>query len=345
MEIYMIQNDINNMVYIGQTNNSKHRWEQHVSAARRNPMQLINKAMNEYGINHFKYIILEKNLSKDEADVKEIYWIEKKKALYPYGYNVTIGGKGAKDTSGYYIGSKFKDPLILKEIREKIKTTNISFELIAKEYDVSPNVISGINIGKHYRDDKEEYPLRRKNYSKDLLKRLFYSLKYEQDKTMAQIAREYEIDMSQLSEINQGRAHRVDWQTYPIRKGKVYNPLYRCAEEIRNLLKSTDIPQKDIARKFNVSVSSVSAINKGRYYRDNKLSYPLRYNYQCYNGGRTALSPNEVCEIEDKLKNTNISMRSIAAEYEIALTTVMNLNIGSIKKYRKESLNYPLRKL
>ena len=211
MEIYMIQNDINNMVYIGQTNNSKHRWEQHVSA--------------------------------------------------------------------------------------------------------------------------------------DLLKRLFYSLKYEQDKTMTQIAKEYGIDMSQLNEINQGRALRVDWQTYPIRKGKVYNPLYKHAEEIRNLLKNTDTPQKDIARKFNVSVSSVRAINKGCYYRDNKLSYPLRYNYQCYNGGRTALSPSEVREIEGKLKNTNISMRSIATEYEIPLTTVLNLNIGSIKKYRKESLNYPLRKL
>lgn len=185
----------------------------------------------------------------------------------------------------------------------------------------------------------------KQHVSADLLKRLFYSLKYEQDKTMTQIAREYKIDISQLNKINQGRDHRVDWQTYPVRKGKVSNPLYKHAEEIRNLLKNTDIPQKDIARKFNVSVSSVRAINKGSCYRDNKLSYPLRYNYQCYNSGRTALSPSEVCEIEEKLKNTNISMRSIAAEYEIALTTVTNLNIGSIKKYRKESLNYPLRKL
>ena len=180
---------------------------------------------------------------------------------------------------------------------------------------------------------------------KNLLKRLFYSLKYEQDKTMIQIAAEYELTIEQLEEINQGQNYRVNWQIYPVRNKGVHNPLIKHLDEIRDLLKNTNIPQKEIARKFNVSVSSVSAINKGRYYRDDKLSYPLRYNYQCYNGGRTALSPNEVREIEDKLKNTNISMRSIATEYEIALTTVTNLNIGSIKKYRKESLNYPLRKL
>lgn len=180
---------------------------------------------------------------------------------------------------------------------------------------------------------------------KNLLKRLFYSLKYEQDKTMIQIATEYELAIEQLEEINQGQIYRVNWQIYPVRNKGVHNPLTKHLDEIRDLLKNTNIPQKDIARKFNVSVSSVSAINKGRYYRDDKLSYPLRYNYQCYNGGRTALSPNEVCEIEEKLKNTNISMRSIATEYEIALTTITNLNIGSIKKYRKESLNYPLRKL
>ena len=134
---------------------------------------------------------------------------------------------------------------------------------------------------------------------KNLLKRLFYSLKYEQDKTMIQIAAEYELTIEQLEEINQGQNYRVNWQIYPVRNKGVHNPLIKHLDEIRDLLKNTNIPQKEIARKFNVSVSSVSAINKGRYYRDDKLSYPLRYNYQCYNGGRTALSPNEVREIED----------------------------------------------
>lgn len=71
MEIYMIQNDINNMVYIGQTNNSKHRWEQHVSATRRKPTQLINKTMSKYGINHFRYTILEKIFLKMKQTLKK----------------------------------------------------------------------------------------------------------------------------------------------------------------------------------------------------------------------------------------------------------------------------------
>ena len=180
---------------------------------------------------------------------------------------------------------------------------------------------------------------------KDLLKRLFYSLKYEQDKTMIQIATEYELAIEQLEEINQGQIYRVNWQTYPVRNKGAHNPLTKHLDEIRDLLKNTNISQKDIARKFNISVSSVMAINNGKYCHNNKLSYPLRDNYQCCGNERTALSPKEVREIEEKLKNTNISMRSIATEYEIPLTTVLNLNIGSIKKYRKESLNYPLRKL
>ena len=45
-DIYIIKNDINNKVYIGQTFNIKHRWEQYESEYRKkDAKQLITKAI------------------------------------------------------------------------------------------------------------------------------------------------------------------------------------------------------------------------------------------------------------------------------------------------------------
>ena len=76
-----------------------------------------------------------------------------------------------------------------------------------------------------------------------------------------------------------------------------------------------------------------------------KETYPIRENYQCNNGGRKSFSPDEIKEIEDLLKNhKEISLRKIAQMYETGITTIQNINSGSIIKYRNENKKYPLRK-
>ena len=48
------------------------------------------------------------------------------------------------------------------------------------------------------------------------------------------------------------------------------------ANEIKQLLLTTEIKQWDIAKKFNVNQAMISYINNGDLWRDESLKYPLR---------------------------------------------------------------------
>lgn len=91
--IYIIKNNINNKVYIGQTiNKVSYRFKTHVYYAVRGKDYVIGKAMRKYGVNNFFYEILEK-CSIEELNKREIYWISKYNSTNPkFGYNVSIGG-------------------------------------------------------------------------------------------------------------------------------------------------------------------------------------------------------------------------------------------------------------
>ena len=59
--IYKISNDINNLIYIGQTTGSiLARFLQHCSESRYDVNNKFHKAMNELGIEHFKIEEIEK---------------------------------------------------------------------------------------------------------------------------------------------------------------------------------------------------------------------------------------------------------------------------------------------
>ena len=240
----------------------------------------------------------------------------------------------------------------IKEIKTKIKFSTDSFNKIAKEYKCYPAMISSINTGRAYYDRDESYPLRLNKKKREIIKQVIYALKYEFDKSLSDISKEYKIDYSLLCDINNGRLHIINGESYPLRKGRVFSKKSQIAKDIINLLKTSDLEQKDIAKKYNVSTSFVSAVNKGIYYRDLNESYPLRDNYQQKNSGRVSqnrkdrcLSPNEINEIENKLANSNIGIRKIAQEYDVSFQTISQINIGAIIKYRNNNIKYPIRKI
>lgn len=49
-------------------------------------------------------------------------------------------------------------------------------------------------------------------------------------------------------------------------------------------------------------------------------------------------------DIIDMIQNTNLSYRAIARKYNVDCSYIIQIKNGSIKKYRKKDLSYPLRK-
>lgn len=63
---------------------------------------------------------------------------------------------------------------------------------------------------------------------------------------------------------------------YPIRKENTKIDRNKRAKMIIDDLLNTNLTQKEIALKYNVGRTTITAINNGQNFRDNNLNYPLR---------------------------------------------------------------------
>ena len=90
--IYKHVNLINNKVYIGQTSQSpERRWRQGGTGYKDSPR--FWQAIQHYGWENFSHEILQTNLTQQEANIREKYWISFYNSMdQKYGYNLTPGG-------------------------------------------------------------------------------------------------------------------------------------------------------------------------------------------------------------------------------------------------------------
>ena len=72
-DIYVIKNDINNKVYVGQAINTKQRFQNHCKPSSSKYNDLVSRAIQKYGKSHFWYEILESQI--ENYDEREKYWI------------------------------------------------------------------------------------------------------------------------------------------------------------------------------------------------------------------------------------------------------------------------------
>ena len=94
--IYIIKNNINDKVYIGQSVDIACRWRAHCYSAtkeRQDSYTQIHSVMRQYGVENFWYEVLEE-CEYQELDEKEIYYIKKYNS-YLNGYNMNEGGKSS----------------------------------------------------------------------------------------------------------------------------------------------------------------------------------------------------------------------------------------------------------
>lgn len=129
--VYIITNIKNNKVYIGRTKNPKNRWSSHVSKAFSSQSDRHNyplySAIRKYGVESFKFEIINVCENYDEANVLETQYIKKYRSninVYGnlFGYNLTAGGEGS---SGFNHSKETKSKMSLSHIGLKPTQENL----------------------------------------------------------------------------------------------------------------------------------------------------------------------------------------------------------------------------
>lgn len=116
-------------------------------------------------------------------------------------------------------------------------------------------------------------------------------------------------------------------------------------ENIRNLLMNTEIPIYKIAEMYNCNRNTISRLDKGKTYFNNKYSYPLRkIKYVPKSGsqnGNAKLNEETFLLIVKDLLKLELSGQEICEKYDISKGTLTNINLG--KRYHHSNINYPIR--
>lgn len=155
--IYKITNTINGKSYIGQSVDIYRRWKREKEDSNninsRSYDYPLMKAFRKYGIENFNFEIIEE-CKIEELNENEIYWIDFYDTFF-HGYNQTLGG----DTT-------------LRQPKEKIIgvisdliNTDMMHKDIAAKWDISTEMVQGINTGRYWKRNTE-YPLQKREVVK-----------------------------------------------------------------------------------------------------------------------------------------------------------------------------------
>ncbi len=122
--IYLASNTETSKCYVGQTvQKLSSRISEHISRASKGTTKsYFANSLNKYDSEIFTWEILEYCDSKEELDEMEFHYIKQYNSIYPYGYNLTLGGEGT-------VGYKHSEETIAKMLRGR-KYTKLSKEAI-----------------------------------------------------------------------------------------------------------------------------------------------------------------------------------------------------------------------
>ena len=283
-DIYIIKNDINNKIYIGQAKNSQERFQSHCkpSAVTLNN-ELIGKAIQKYGREHFWYEILEHQI--EDYNEKEKYYIKKFNSIAPYGYNILEGGESPPIKKGVNHPESKLSQQQVEQLTLDLQLTDISFVDLAKKYGFNSNTsISEFNKGLTYVRNIS-YPIRKEiligkltsNQVAEIIRLLQTTYR-----SFESIGAQYGVEARTISRINRGILHKQDME-YPIRLGQVGASVkltYEQVTEIIDDLMNTNLSLRKIAIAHSCEYKDVLGIKNGttKLYRRRDLTYPLRPN-------------------------------------------------------------------
>lgn len=218
-----VKKDINKVVYVGQTTNLETRNNQHIKY---DPFNQNNREFNyplsrgirKYGEEAYELIILESELTKEQLNERERYWI-KFYDTYFNGYNQTIGGNNPTKP----IFTEEKIDIVI----EMLKDESYSYKDIMKKTGISMTHIYNINTGKRRKKEDLKYPIRKPNtkgtrnikFSQEECIKIHEEI-LKNNKTFKEIAKDFNCSDSTIRDINYGKrkAYKLEDYNYPLRK-------------------------------------------------------------------------------------------------------------------------------
>lgn len=192
--IYIHKNKINNKVYVGQTcQNPEKRWR--YGHGYKNCPRFFS-AIKKYGWNNFEHFIIETGLTKEEADQKEIFYIQKYQSNDEnFGYNLTEGGFSLgeywKQEENRARQSENKKNYFVTHPEEKIKN-DIHLKKISEE----SAEIRSEKMKENYQNQKGLYELNQQR--KKAIKCVETQQVFD---SLAEAAKEYNLSASNISSV------------------------------------------------------------------------------------------------------------------------------------------------
>lgn len=217
-----VKKENNKIVYVGQTVDLNTRHKQHIKY---DPFNMNNKEYNyplskgirKYGEDAYELIILEDNLTREQLNEREIYWISFYDTYFN-GYNQSIGG--ANPVKPIFTEEKINDVI------EMLKDESYSYQDIANKTGMSMTHIHNINTGKRRKRDDLQYPIRQFNtkgtkglkFSQEECEKIHQEI-LSNKKTFKEIAKEFNCSDSTIRDINKGitKSYILNGYTYPLR--------------------------------------------------------------------------------------------------------------------------------
>lgn len=269
--IYKYTNKINHKVYIGQTNNIKRRYDEHLRGHSYHT-SLIERAIKKYGIENFDFEVLEWT---NKPDIREDYWINYYRCYKPNGYNICSGGGYLPNQQGEAHSQCSISEEKARLIQKDLMNYDIPMKTIIKKYNINYGLLESIKNGHTWNYYGLTYPLRPNEVEINNLKAIkVIKMLKETKMSYKEIGKKVGWGASQIAMINQGTNHFQSNELYPIRKNpKDYgDKVLQCIK----LLQTTHKTNREIAKELDVSESWVSRINVGKTRHQKNINYPIR---------------------------------------------------------------------
>ena len=218
--IYKIENKINHKIYIGQSNNPKRRFKEHINREEKYN-SLIHKAIKKYGEENFTFEIIGWYENWEEM---EQYYIEYYKSKIPYGYNIEDGGNQPPRHVGESHPMAFITQAQADILIDQFLDWRIPRKTIIHNNKITENIARHIIDGTAWKREGVTYPLRPKEKELDI-----YRAKYIQwlcctsTESLNNLGSKVGWGRSAAKMINQGNNHYDERLRYPLRNNKDYN--------------------------------------------------------------------------------------------------------------------------